>query len=469
MSAFVIELSLFAFIIMTWLFSLIASHFHISLIGELLAGCLLGPGLADIVPSVSSWQHLGNLALCGIIFDGSLSLSFDKLRAVGWRALIVAFVGTVCPVGLGFGIMTAFGYATLPALSCGVALASTAIGSAAILLQAHGIYDTELGWLIASAALLDDVFSLVLLTVVSQLGATSSSSPATSVFFPGTQSTALLAITPVIASAILLLIGLVLALFILPAFNAHAASISLWLIERPSSWFRHADSSPKVETAIEVQEVQIEMHIGIDQVSPAVSEAAKTDASLLLRRCQQQQWMKFLLSISIAVALAYVADALGTSVLFGVFIAGSSISSGFRDDQESSSSESTSINQLHAEWLSSCAPLLARIFYGSIGLIIPTSALFRASSLWMGLCLSVVGLLGKWITGVLFERDWTNINVVGFSMVNRGDLGFLLARTARYEAMLLDDVAYSAVVWSLIVNTCIGPIAVAHTLKKKAE
>ena len=179
-------LGLWAFLTLAWLLGSIFSRWHLALIGELIAGALLGPGLCDVVPFAQAWTLLGELSLCFLVFDGALSLDLTKLRLVGLRAMTIAFAGVVLPVALAFGILQAFALPALTSLAAGVSLASTAIGSTAVLLKSHGLQETEMGWMIASAAIIDDVGSLVLLAIVGRLGPGSVDGRSGSLFFPAT-------------------------------------------------------------------------------------------------------------------------------------------------------------------------------------------------------------------------------------------------------------------------------------------
>jgi len=54
---------------------------------------------------------LGYVGLILIIFEGSMSMRLDLLRATVWCSCVVAFVGVITPIGLSFLLLNVgFGY-----------------------------------------------------------------------------------------------------------------------------------------------------------------------------------------------------------------------------------------------------------------------------------------------------------------------------------------------------------------------
>jgi Kef-type K+ transport system membrane component KefB len=454
-------LGLWAFLTLAWLLGSIFSRWHLALIGELIAGALLGPGLCDVVPFAQAWTLLGELSLCFLVFDGALSLDLTKLRLVGLRAMTIAFAGVVLPVALAFGILQAFALPALTSLAAGVSLASTAIGSTAVLLKSHGLQETEMGWMIASAAIIDDVGSLVLLAIVGRLGPGSVDGSSGSLFFPATTNLGLIAISPILASIIVALVAYILSRTFFPF-----VFLRLSALEEPPAIDR-----PPLQLTV------------VSTLSPAIVGHPKSPG------IKQRDWMLYLFALACTTGLAVLSNYLGTSILFGVFLSASCLTSSLRPTPVRADVETSSIalvdissnipspsipgpepefniTNIHAHFTEVLSPISARLFFGSTGLTVPTMVLFRPGALLMGLCLTLAGALGKWMTGTLFEREWTRVHIVGFSMVSRGDLGFLLARTAQQKG-LLDDESYAAVVWALLLCTCLGPLVVSRILQKQ--
>ena len=100
------------------------------LLGELLAGVILGPhGLSLLSPAmVESLKTAGEIGLLLMVLDGGLAMEMPVLRRQGGRATVLALTGTALPVLLGWATMVALGTGGLAAVAAGTALSSTAIG-----------------------------------------------------------------------------------------------------------------------------------------------------------------------------------------------------------------------------------------------------------------------------------------------------------------------------------------------------
>merc|ERR1711959_450320 len=87
------------------------------------------------------------------------------------KATAVALSGVVFPMAMSYVLFTAMGFGVMEGLACGSALASTGIGFTLTLMRDLDLLSTPLGQLVAAAAMIDDVSSMVLLAILQ--GATS--------------------------------------------------------------------------------------------------------------------------------------------------------------------------------------------------------------------------------------------------------------------------------------------------------
>src|SRR5688572_8718778 len=103
-----------------------------SVVGELIAGVLLGSSLLGIVdPSDPVIHAMAELGVLILLFEIGLHTDLKSLMKVGNEAMIVAVVGVVLPFGLGYGVATLLGLTTIPAIVAGAALTATSIGISA--------------------------------------------------------------------------------------------------------------------------------------------------------------------------------------------------------------------------------------------------------------------------------------------------------------------------------------------------
>jgi Na+:H+ antiporter len=152
-----------------------------AVLGELVAGVLLGGSALGIVPSSGpSGEIIHVLAELGVVlllFEIGLETDLREMFRVGPASLSVACVGVALPFLLGFiywayiphsasaasvDLMTA-------AIFVGATLTATSVGITARVLSDLGRMNTAEARIIIGAAVIDDVLGLVILTVVSGL------------------------------------------------------------------------------------------------------------------------------------------------------------------------------------------------------------------------------------------------------------------------------------------------------------
>lgn len=138
-----------------------------AVLGELLAGVLLGPSVIGLVhPEDPSLHMLAEFGVIILLFQIGLHTDLRQLMKVGGAASAVAGVGVALPFGLGFLAAKLFGLDLLPALVCGAALTATSVGISARILGDVGELDSIEGRTVLGAAVLDDVIGLVILAIV---------------------------------------------------------------------------------------------------------------------------------------------------------------------------------------------------------------------------------------------------------------------------------------------------------------
>lgn len=138
-----------------------------AVLGELVAGVLLGSSLLGIVDPGNEVLHLlAELGVVILLFEIGLETDLKRLVAVGPAASVVAVVGVAAPFGLGLLVSQAFGLPTLPSLVVGAALTATSVGITARVLSDLGRLDDPEGQIVLGAAVIDDVLGLIILAIV---------------------------------------------------------------------------------------------------------------------------------------------------------------------------------------------------------------------------------------------------------------------------------------------------------------
>ena len=67
------------------------------------------------------------------------------------------------------------------------------------------------------------------------------------------------------------------------------------------------------------------------------------------------------------------------------------------------------------------------------------------------------------MTGAFLGPEWGKAAVVGWAMVGRGELGFVMAQEARDEG-LMGERPYAACVWALLAATLASPVFMRRAL-----
>lgn len=150
-------------------------------VGEIVAGLILGPCLLDIVdlsdPTYGlSIKTIAEIGVIFLMFSAGLGTNLKDLLSVGPAALLIAVAGVAVPVVSGFGLYFAFGFDNgsqlLEAMFMGTVLAATSVSITVQTLKELGYLKSKVGNTILSAAIIDDIIGVVLLAVVTSMSNT---------------------------------------------------------------------------------------------------------------------------------------------------------------------------------------------------------------------------------------------------------------------------------------------------------
>lgn len=140
-----------------------------AVLGELLAGVLLGPSLLGLVPLSAGILLIAEIGVLLLLFEVGLETDLGELLRVGGPAMTVAVVGMALPFAGGYLLSRMAGFPALTAIFVGAALTATSIGITSRVLSDLGALGSREGQIILGAAVADDVLGLVVLAVVSRI------------------------------------------------------------------------------------------------------------------------------------------------------------------------------------------------------------------------------------------------------------------------------------------------------------
>jgi Kef-type K+ transport system membrane component KefB len=143
-----------------------------AVLGELLAGIVIGPGGFGIVHETKILHALAELGVVLLLFEVGLKSDVHDLLRAGIQSTVVALIGVAMPLILGFGVMRWLGYHTLVAVFVGATLTATSVGITARVLSDLGRLRDAAAKVVLGAAVVDDILGLIILAVVTGVAQT---------------------------------------------------------------------------------------------------------------------------------------------------------------------------------------------------------------------------------------------------------------------------------------------------------
>lgn len=146
-------------------------------LGELVMGVVLGNlnlvgfTMLDPLKTNSTVRMVGEIGAILLLFEVGVESDLVQLLAVGWSSLLVATLGVIAPMILGYIVSTQLlpGAGWLSHLFVGGTLTATSVGITARVLKDLDKSGTKEARIILGAAVADDVMGLIVLAVVSGL------------------------------------------------------------------------------------------------------------------------------------------------------------------------------------------------------------------------------------------------------------------------------------------------------------
>jgi len=142
-----------------------------SVLGEILAGAVLGPYALGWIPTSDTIHSVADLGAIFVLFSAGLETSPGELIRIGGKSMRVAVAGVVVPFLLGFAYMKLTGTKNSEAVFVGAAMVATSVGITARIFADMHLLATETAKIILGAAVFDDILGMVMLALVGGLAA----------------------------------------------------------------------------------------------------------------------------------------------------------------------------------------------------------------------------------------------------------------------------------------------------------
>lgn len=393
-----------------------------AVLGELLIGVALGNatllGINWFSPIAQNdiIAFLAELGVVVLLFQIGLESNVEKMKSVGLRALLVAVVGVVVPFVLGTFVVSPYFFAESSFhthLFIGAALTATSVGITARVFKDLGKLSMSEAQVVLGAAVIDDVFGLIILAVVSAIVMTG--------------AITFMTVSIIIGKAVLFLVGaLVLGQALAPRISRFFATISTGVGMKFT-----------LVMCFGLLFAYIASVIGL---APIVGAFA---AGLILDAVHFRYFKDPNVVEDVRAATAALPAAEKERVLQAI--------------------------EPHAERhiediVEPVGYLLVPIFFVVTGMNVNVSTLFHPGILGVALAITVVAVLGKVCAGFVSgsSRPW----LVGWGMVPRGEVGLIFATIGRSLGVVNDEV-YSIIVVVVILTTLITPPLLGYLLRRE--
>ncbi|RHZ58994.1 hypothetical protein CDV55_102781 [Aspergillus turcosus] len=431
------------------------------IIGQIAVGIIYGLPLANILEKY--WQDtfrvLGYVGLILIIFEGGLSARLDLLKKNFILSLLGAAVGVLFPIAFSFLLLyLGFRYGPVETFIVGASLSATSLGTTFAVIKSAArsvdLAQTRVGAVLVSAAVIDDVVGLVLLSIIANLGKLSSG---------GNVSLGWIIGRPIVASVSMAILTPILTKYVF-------ARLFRRYIEHAFAQFDHISN----------------IILMVLVLCAFITIAAYAGTSVLFG--------------------AFLAGAFLTYIPSkhpsGPFVVMS------REEGEREAHKSpTFVHTFELYLLDVQSYLLEPLFFASIGFAIPFVQLWTGKRIWRGVVFSLLMVVAKFAVGIWLplwkyapllrpskrkelslskeengeqelqndsrEKDgrshsnttWLSGLLLGSAMVARGEIGLLIIEIGYNETSYVSEDAFITGVWAILLNTIVGPMAVGLLVK----
>ncbi len=138
-----------------------------SVLGEVLAGIVIGPSFLGIITPDATFYLLAEIGILLLLFEVGLETDVVQLIKVGSRSSLVAVTGVVVPALVGFWMSRhVLAFSSVVSLFIGGTLVATSIGITTRVFADINRSHTRTAKIVLGAAVLDDVIGVVVLAML---------------------------------------------------------------------------------------------------------------------------------------------------------------------------------------------------------------------------------------------------------------------------------------------------------------
>jgi Kef-type K+ transport system membrane component KefB len=168
-------------------------------------------------------------------------------------------------------------------------------------------------------------------------------------------------------------------------------------------------------------------------------------------------------ALALAFIMAFLGSLVGLATIVGAYAAGLILEDWHVEPLQAKESRTLE------EMVQPVVSILAPLFFVLTGASVDTSAIFEPETLILAGVLTLVGILGKYISGYV-AGGGLNSSVIGWGMVPRGEVGLIFVAVGRGIIIngepLLSSEVQAGVLGAILMTTILGPIGLSWVLGK---
>lgn len=141
-----------------------------AMIGEILAGIILGPTLLNFIHRTEDLKVISDLGVFLLVIIAGLEINLDDIiKSIRGRNIVISLLAFFLPIISGFMVGQLFGQGVMSTVFIGLCVAITALPVSIRILMDMGKLNSEVGQRIVSVAIFDDVLALTILGILLDL------------------------------------------------------------------------------------------------------------------------------------------------------------------------------------------------------------------------------------------------------------------------------------------------------------
>ena len=165
--------SLLVLIVVARLFGQIFQRFNQpAIVGEMLAGVLLGPSVLDLIRADAALAGISELAVFLVVLSAGLEMNYKAVvAALRGRGVTIAVLGFVIPLAAGILVGAAFHLDVMRTVFLGLCVSITALPVTVRILQSFKLLDSDIAQYAVATAIFNDIAAFLALGVILNLPA----------------------------------------------------------------------------------------------------------------------------------------------------------------------------------------------------------------------------------------------------------------------------------------------------------